>query len=220
MSDPAPDDASLVEALASGKGEAARELYRRHCHPILRFAAAMTDSRAAAEDIVHDTFVELLHRPGNYDPSRASLRAYLYGIARHRISRSLRPLVPSGLTGDDGAQPGSAGGEPLELAAAAGTPEEQAERAQDIERLRAAIRALPLLYREVIAWCDLEEVPYAMVADILDCPIGTVRSRLHRARALLAEAFQSLPQPCADGCEPDAGPSCTPLEGVLGGRSA
>ncbi|HEX8783029.1 MAG TPA: sigma factor-like helix-turn-helix DNA-binding protein, partial [Steroidobacteraceae bacterium] len=101
----------------------------------------------------------------------------------------------------------------------------QAERSQDIERLRAAISTLPLVYREVIAWCDLEEVPYATVADILDCPIGTVRSRLHRARGLLAEAFRTTRQP-EEARDLDAGaqgapvPNCTRLDGVLGGGSA
>lgn len=227
MNESPTDDVSLIEALAGGDAEAARELYRRHCHPILRFALAMTASRAAAEDIVHDTFVELLQRPGNYDPARGSLRAFLYGIARHRIARSVRAGViapPDG--GPDEDAPGRlAAGKPAELAASAVTPEDQAEHSQDIERLRAAISALPLLYREVIAWCDLEEVPYATVADILDCPIGTVRSRLHRARGLLALAFRT-PRQREEARDPDAGtqdapvPICTRLDGMLGGGSA
>ena len=108
MSESPTDDVSLIEALAGGDAEAARELYRRHCQPILRFALAMTDCRAAAEDVVHDTFVELLQRPGNYDPGRGSLRAFLYGIARHRIARSVRTAViapPDG--GPDEDAPGS-----------------------------------------------------------------------------------------------------------------
>jgi RNA polymerase sigma-70 factor, ECF subfamily len=226
MREPPIDDAPLVEALAGGDAEAALELYRRHCQPILRFALAMTDSRAAAEDIVHDTFVELLQRPGNYDQERGSLRAFLYGIARHRIAKSVRGAltVPPDPDRDEDSHGGLAAGTPAELTAPAGTPEDQAERSQDIERLRAAIRALPLVYREVIAWCDLEEVPYATVADILDCPIGTVRSRLHRARGLLAEAFRPLRQH-GDARDPDAGipdapvPNCTRLGGVLGGGS-
>jgi RNA polymerase sigma-70 factor (ECF subfamily) len=220
------DDAALVEALAGGDAAAARELYRRHCQPILRFALAMTDSRATAEDIVHDTFVELLQHPRVYDHERGSLRAFLYGIARHRIAKSMRAAVialPDPRSEDARARVAPVG--PAELTAASGTPEDQAARSQDIERLRAAIKALPLAYREVIAWCDLEEVPYATVANILDCPIGTVRSRLHRARGLLAQAFCSL-RPCADEHDPATGvqdgpvPNCTRLGGVLGGGSA
>jgi RNA polymerase sigma-70 factor (ECF subfamily) len=224
MSESPRDDAALVEALAGGDGEAARELYRRHCGPILRFALAMTESRAAAEDIVHDTFVELLQRPGNYEFERGSLRAFLYGIARHRIAKLARAAVvtPPAPRREENPPGVLAGGEQAELTVAAGTPEDQAERSQDIERLRAAIMALPLVYREVIAWCDLEEVPYATVADILDCPIGTVRSRLHRARGLLTEAFRSVGQrtdardPGADA-QDAADRNCTRLEGLAGG---
>jgi RNA polymerase sigma-70 factor, ECF subfamily len=201
------DDASLVEALADGDCAAAHELYGRHCQPILRFAVSMTNSRAAAEDIVHDTFVELLYRPRNYDPARGSLRAFLYGIARHRIASSARRSVgaPPQPPDEEGQAGAAVEAGPLELSAVAlaGTPQDETERAQEIELLRAAIGSLPLAYREVIAWCDLEEVPYATVANILDCPIGTVRSRLHRARALLAGTLQSLRQQGSDPREPD-----------------
>jgi RNA polymerase sigma-70 factor, ECF subfamily len=205
MSEAVTEEAALVEALAGGNSQAARELYRRHCHPIMRFAMAMTGSRAAAEDIVHDTFVELLNRPGAYDSSRGSLRAFLYGIARHRIAKSLRGalVVPApGLNLDEEAQARPPICEAPELAATGCTPDEQAEHAQDIERLRTAIEALPLAYREVLVWYDLEELPYATIADMLDCPIGTVRSRLHRARALLFAAFRS-PSESTEGREPD-----------------
>ncbi len=204
------DDASLVEALAGGDGDAARELYRRHSHAILRFAMAMTNSRATAEDIVHDTFVELLYRPRNFTPARGSLRAFLYGIARHRIANAARRLasLPSDPAEEAARVESMMEGEQTDLSATALpataapaataltiTPEDQTEHAQEIGLLRAAIGSLPLAYREVIAWCDLEEVPYATVADILGCPLGTVRSRLHRARALLSEIFQSLRHP-------------------------
>src|SRR5215469_2994331 len=114
MSESRMDDTLLVEALAGGNVEAARELYRRHCQPILRFAVAMADSRAAAEDIVHDTFVELLQRPGNYDPERGSLRAFLYGIARHRIAKAVHAAViaPRGVAAAEHAHGQVAAGEP------------------------------------------------------------------------------------------------------------
>src|SRR6185503_19880474 len=63
---------------------------------------------------------------------------------------------------------------------------EALDRARNIELVRAAVFDLPRVHREVIALCDLEELPYATVATILGCPIGTVRSRLSRARALRA----------------------------------
>jgi RNA polymerase sigma-70 factor, ECF subfamily len=205
------DDALLIAALASGDADAARELYGRHCRAILRFALALTDDPATAEDIVHDTFIELLHRPRNYQSARGSVRAYLFGIARHQVSRRLRsarpvPLEPdlaeNPAAGDDRDEPVTSSG-----AQAGGTVEDETERAQNIERIRAALRTLPLPYREVIVWCELEELPYVTVAGILRCPIGTVRSRLHRARALLAERLGLL-RPVAD-----TGPQANPGSG-------
>ena len=63
-------------------------------------------------------------------------------------------------------------------------------RREGIDALRRAVQALPRRYREVVVLCDLEEVDYADAAVALGCPIGTVRSRLHRARGLLLEKLQ------------------------------
>jgi RNA polymerase sigma-70 factor, ECF subfamily len=191
MSSAAPDDAALLASWCRGDPTAAQALYERHGAALLRFAAAMLPSRQAAEDVVHDTFVELLRRPDRFDAGRGPLAAYLYGIARHRLSRvarlSLReaelksePMAEESAHEAEPAPPGS----PSEPAFAGA--DEWVDRAQTIERVRAAVHDLPLVHREVVALCDLEELPYATVATILDCPIGTVRSRLHRARALLS----------------------------------
>jgi len=61
---------------------------------------------------------------------------------------------------------------------------------EGVESLRRAVQALPRRYREVVVLCDLEEVDYADAAVALACPIGTVRSRLHRARSLLLEKLK------------------------------
>jgi RNA polymerase sigma-70 factor (ECF subfamily) len=71
-------------------------------------------------------------------------------------------------------------------------PIEEIARSELTAAFRRAMLELPLPHREVIALCDLEELPYTTVASILDCPIGTVRSRLHRARALLTLRLVSL----------------------------
>jgi RNA polymerase sigma-70 factor (ECF subfamily) len=74
----------------------------------------------------------------------------------------------------------------------AGGPADEIARTELTAAFRRAMLELPLQHREVIALCDLEELPYATVAGILDCPVGTVRSRLHRARALLTIRLASL----------------------------
>jgi RNA polymerase sigma-70 factor (ECF subfamily) len=72
-------------------------------------------------------------------------------------------------------------------------------RQDDVERLRRAILGLPSRYREVVVLCDLEDIPYAAAAESLRCPVGTVRSRLHRARRLLAAALAMRAAPLGKG---------------------
>ncbi len=106
--------------------------------------------------------------------------AYLFGIARHRMSRIARVTMR-----DSGRPLELSEGEALDLEDLTDAGDEL-DRVRDIERVRAAVYDLPRAHREVVALCDLEELPYATAAAILGCPIGTVRSRLSRARALLA----------------------------------
>ncbi len=195
--DPSMDeDAALAAGLARHDAASARKIYERHGRALLRFGMAMSNCVATAEDIVHDTFVELLRRPGAYDSSRGSLRTYLYGIARHQLSKRLRSDGPRATAqgGDENTEDTPFDCDPVapDTDRVEGAPEEQIDRARDIEQLRAAVYALPIAYREIITWCDLEELPYSTVAQILRCPIGTVRSRLHRARSLLAAQLSAL----------------------------
>lgn len=201
------DDANLVARLRRGDADAAHELYERHGGPLLRFGMAMSNSRQTAEDVVHDTFVELLRHPGRFDPARGPVVAFLFGIARHRMARIARisfrdadGTLEGPDAGDEDARTEIVPAGPGTVLAVEDTAD-ALERMQNIERVRAAVFDLPRVHREVIALCDLEELPYATVATILACPIGTVRSRLSRARALLATRLEVADDP---DDEPDA----------------
>jgi len=177
------DDADYVAQLFAGDGGALRPLYERHGRALLRFSAAMCRSRQSAEDMVHDTFVELMRQPGNFDPAQGSVFAYLCGVLRHRISHHYRQQKRWVTLVDE---PGH------EPAHDSESPADEIARSELTAAFRQAMLELPLPHREVIALCDLEELPYTTVASILDCPVGTVRSRLHRARALLTIRLVSL----------------------------
>jgi RNA polymerase sigma-70 factor (ECF subfamily) len=69
-------------------------------------------------------------------------------------------------------------------------------RAEAVEAVRQAVLALPTHYREVVVMCDLEEMDYAGAASALGCSVGTVRSRLHRARGLLTAKLRADPARC------------------------
>ncbi|HTU66649.1 MAG TPA: sigma-70 family RNA polymerase sigma factor [Steroidobacteraceae bacterium] len=176
------DDADYVAQLVAGDGTALRPLYEKHGRALLRFSAAMCRSRQSAEDMVHDTFVELMREPANFDPAQGSVFAYLCGVLRHRISHHFRQQKRFVALDDAGESRGASPDDSVDEIA----------RSELTAAFRRAMLELPLPHREVIALCDLEELPYAAVASILDCPVGTVRSRLHRARALLTIRLVSL----------------------------
>jgi len=181
----AGDDSEHMARLAAGDPSALRELYQRHGRALLRFSSAMCRSRQAAEDLVHDTFVALLREPNLFDPAQGNVFGYLCGVLRHRVSRHFRHerrLVALEVD-DEGAHQQVSPGD---------SPADEIARSEMTRAFRRAILELPPQHREVIALCDLEELPYATVANILNCPVGTVRSRLHRARALLTLRLASL----------------------------
>lgn len=190
MIESAPNDEQLVAAVCRGDTAAAHELYERYGPAVLRFARAMLRSRGLAEDIVHDTFLHFLSRPDRYRPERGPLIAYLLGMARILARRSPADAEPP-----RDAIPGlaSESDEPVDPV------EEHAARSELVRQVRAAVLELPWQHREVVTLCDLQELPYATVAAVLDCPLGTIRSRLHRARALLAARLAGSTIPGGSG---------------------
>jgi RNA polymerase sigma-70 factor (ECF subfamily) len=183
-----PDNSSdieLLQAMRAGDEEALAELYRRRQPVIYGFALQMCGSQELAEDITQEVFMVLIREAHTFDPDRGSLSAFLIGIARHHMLRRLqRERFYVSIN------------EPEENATlssqALGTtgPLDEMSRTEAIEAVRRAVLALPERYREVVVLCDLQEMSYAETAEILGCAIGTVRSRLHRARALLIDKLR------------------------------
>jgi RNA polymerase sigma-70 factor (ECF subfamily) len=172
---------------AAGDREAFAAVYRRHHPLVFRFARLMIGSTEAAEDVVQEVFLGLMRGASRYDPARSTLSTYLYGAARHQVRRRLLRdrLFVSIDDGDDGARPGaSQGNRPIDDTV------DELSRQRDLRDLRRAILTLPPRYREVVVLCDLQDVSYADAAQAIGCAVGTVRSRLHRARQLLTQKMQ------------------------------
>jgi RNA polymerase sigma-70 factor (ECF subfamily) len=190
MAQNSPDsDDELLFRLRNGDEQAFVALYRRRQAAIYRFALHMSGSAAAAEDITQEVFLALLREECGYDRERGTLSGYLFGIARKLVLRSMeRGRVDVALE-TDGEEVA-----PRELAVT-DDPLAGLTRREAINALRRAVQALPRRYREVVVLCDLEELDYAEAAVALACPIGTVRSRMHRARALLLDKLNQDRKP-------------------------
>jgi RNA polymerase sigma-70 factor (ECF subfamily) len=181
-------DDVLLRRSANGDEEAFTLLYRRHQAPIYRFALRMTGNTWAAEEIVQDVFMTLVREPKKYDAERGALGAFLYGVARNRIMKHQERLpreVPLLVPGDDGFA-----GYPQAVDSA--TPAHWAELRERRDHVRAAVLELPADFRGAVALCLLEEMSYEEAAQSLQCPVGTIRSRLHRGRALLLAKLEML----------------------------
>ena len=127
----------------------------------------------------------LLGDAHRFDPRRGTLGAYLFGIARHHILKRLSvSLLESPLDEEEDTADA--------FSADCATPLDDMSRAETVDHVRAAIQSLPPVYREVIVLCELQELDYSTAADVIECPIGTVRSRLHRARSLLTAKLAVL----------------------------
>jgi RNA polymerase sigma-70 factor, ECF subfamily len=182
-------DDELLQLMRAGDENSFITLYRRRQKNIYRFALRMSGSEAVAEDVTQEVFMALMSGNGHYDSSRGSFTGYLYGIARKQVLRRIerdRTLISI----DDR----SGGGEaPLPSGLIDLTdPLNELTRRESIEAVRQAVLTLPPHYREVVVLFDLHEMSYAETAEALGCAIGTVRSRLHRARALLVEKLNAM----------------------------
>jgi len=128
----------------------------------------------------------LIREPKKYDPDRGSLGAYLYGIARNRLMKHLERMPREVSLEDQGD-----GLTPARVIDRM-TPAHWAEIRERREHVRAAVLELPVEFREAIALCELQEMSYEEAARLLNCPVGTIRSRLHRGRALLLAQLEML----------------------------
>lgn len=194
-------DIELIRRLSAGDDDAFLEFYRRHQGGLYRYAVHMSGSPQSAADVVQETFLTLIRHAKKYDEQKGTPAAFLFGIARNHL-RKLHEKEGRYVPLSDELGKGISTGAIGELAhtngnghssARAGHAElilEGLERAQIAELLRDAILTLPDHYREPVTLCDLEGKSYGEAAALLECPVGTVRSRLNRARSILLDKLR------------------------------
>jgi RNA polymerase sigma-70 factor, ECF subfamily len=181
-------DELLLRRAARGDEEAFTLLYRRHQAALYRFALRMSGNTWAAEEIVQDVFMTLMRDPKKYDATRGTLGGFLYGVARNRAMKYLERL-PREVSLEE--RNGDGAGADIVLLDAS-TPATQAEKRERREQVRSAVLDLPPEFREAVVLCELEERSYEEAAQLAGCPVGTIRSRLHRGRALLMARLEML----------------------------
>jgi len=168
------DDGQLLHLMIAGVERGFVALYRKYQGPVYRFALHICGIRHIAEDVTQETFLSLIRAPQNYHCDRGPLLLYLFGIARRLVWKNARRDRLYEEFNND-----------RELPVSMPDFADNFARQHEAERLRHAILSLPRKYREVIVLCSLQELSYEDAAVVVGSAIGTVRSRMHRARQLL-----------------------------------
>jgi RNA polymerase sigma-70 factor (ECF subfamily) len=171
-------EAELLLKAARGDEAAFLLLYERHRTPVFRFACRMLGSPQQAEDVTQECFLSILRRPEAFRAERASLRTYLCAIARHLALKQLRKRGQETLMEDPPADPVEAGPRP-------DGPLQGVLDGEAASAVRLAVEALPPLQREAVVLFEYQELSLAEIAAACEVDVGTVKSRLHRARERL-----------------------------------
>ena len=173
---------ALLARMKQGDEEAFMALYRRHKDAVYRFALLYCGSAAGASDVTQDTFMHFITRPEQFDATRGRIGAWLCGVARMIARKQLgereQPTDPALLADDTAPLPGQVDHE---------SPLDHVLRTEAAEQVRREVARLAPHYRDVLILCELSGLSYAEAAQVCGIDIGTVRSRLSRARSALAQ---------------------------------
>lgn len=189
------DDSDLIRASVRGDSTAFGALVRKHQDRLLNSLENVCGSRDEAEDIAQEAFVTAYLKLASYQGG-SSFYTWLYRIAfNNATSRRRIRLKRPDVTSVDRIRDAT-GNEPFDDAEPV---EDQVLRQERALRLRQAINRLEDEFRQILVLREIDENDYVTIAEILELPVGTVRSRLHRARLLLKEELGALLEEFQDG---------------------
>jgi RNA polymerase sigma-70 factor (ECF subfamily) len=193
----ATDDEVLLARCGEGDGEAFGEIVAKYQDRVYNLVYRMCGRRADAEELVQETFLRAFRKIGEFR-ARSQLYTWLFRIAsnttishcRRRAKVKFHPFAFGDGADDEG------GAAEVLTASLAGRrdpgPEEAAVAGETQRRVEAALASLDEEHRLVAVLSDIEQMDYAQIADVLDVPVGTVKSRLHRARCMLRRKLRDL----------------------------
>lgn len=201
MADPTPrselsdlTDEQLIERYRRGLDEALNELIRRYRLELFHFLIRFTGDRATAEDIFQEAFLQVHLSADTFDTARR-FKPWLFTIAAnkardHRRKMARRPAAElSAPIGGDGGE----GQTFLDLMQGdIAMPDERLAQEERRERVQQAVQAMPDHLREILLMAYFQQFPYAEIAETLQIPLGTVKSRLHTAVANFAQQWKKM----------------------------
>jgi RNA polymerase sigma-70 factor (ECF subfamily) len=190
----AASDEALLRAHGGGDPEAFGELIERYQRELFHFLVRFVGDRAAAEDIFQESFLQVHQSMHQFDPSRR-FRPWLFTIAANKARdwlRSASRKQTSPLQASIGNSSDNDSGEfidlmrsPIEL------PDEPMARQELREKVQRVVMGMPEHLREILLLSYFHQFPYKQIGEMLDIPLGTVKSRLHAAVAHFAEKWRS-----------------------------
>ncbi len=171
-------DNALMESVRDGKVEKLAILFERHQVPLFNFFLRLTGNRAASEDLVQDVFIRILKYRATYQ-GEDKFTIWMYKIARNAhidhlrkrkdaVSLDLQAIEPAS------PQPG---------------PADRTERGEEAALIAKAMAELSPSKQEILVLSRFQNLKYREIADLLDCPVGTVKGLVHRAVAELGEIY-------------------------------
>jgi RNA polymerase sigma-70 factor, ECF subfamily len=176
--DRSPSDGQLLERIARGDEAAFEEIYRRFARPVFGFALRRLGDRGRAEEAVQETFTSVWRSARSYRPERGAGAPWLYAVARNAIVDRARSRVSESFAEPPDAPSGEPG------------PAERAESADVSWRVHRALEELPAHERTVLELAYWSGLSQSEVAEFLNIPLGTVKTRTRTALARLADVLE------------------------------
>lgn len=172
------DDDILIQRFGAGDTQALAVLFTRYHRHVYNYARMVLREPAAAEDLLQETFAAAANAAGRYEP-RGHFRAWLLGICRHRCLDWLERRQRRERFANEN-------GYLLLDSATADSPSQAVQRQEQLELTLAGLAQLPVPQREAVTLHALRDLSYAEIAEVMDCPINTVKTLIRRGRLRLA----------------------------------
>lgn len=189
-------DNELLQAYRAGESRALEELIRRHHDDLMRFLIRLTGDRASAEDVFQDTFLQVHISADVFDATRR-FKPWLFTIAANKARDLLRRNARRrAFDLDSPVSRSSSSGDATTfmdlMQVRVDQPADAVSSAERDSMVQGVISNLPVSLREVLLLAYFQKMSYNQIADALDIPLGTVKSRLHAAVAAFARKWQVI----------------------------